>query len=71
MGKQKTSLCQKLLHTNRNRHHSTQVEFEFSEDPKDPSKRIAVNVTGPDGTDCKSKTKGSGKGKGKGIGINL
>mmetsp|Transcript_26620 Transcript_26620/g.67075 ORF Transcript_26620/g.67075 Transcript_26620/m.67075 type:complete len:119 (-) Transcript_26620:2569-2925(-) len=44
------------------------VEFEFSEDPKDPSKRIAVNVTGPDGADCKSKTKGSGKGKGKGKG---
>jgi CspA family cold shock protein len=42
-----------------------QVEFELEEDPKDSSKKVAVNVTGVDGADCAPKKKGSGKGKGK------
>jgi len=40
------------------------VEFELEEDPKDSSKKVAVNVTGLDGADCSAKKKGS-KGKGK------
>jgi len=47
----------------------SKVEFELEEDPKNPEKKIAVNVTGEDGGDCLPKTKstkGKGKGKGKG-----
>jgi CspA family cold shock protein len=41
------------------------VEYDLEEDPKNPEKKIAVNVTGEDGADCVPKTK-SAKGKGKG-----
>lgn len=47
------------------------VEYELESDPKNPEKKVAVNVTGPGGEACKPKTKGSGrggKGKGKGKG---
>jgi len=50
------------------------VEYELEADPKNPEKKIAVNVTGLDGEDCapKKKYKGGGKGskgkKGKGKG---
>lgn len=47
----------------------TTVEYDLKEDPKNPEKKIAVNVTGPDGADCEPKKKSSkGKGKGKGKG---
>jgi len=39
------------------------VEFSLEEDPKNPEKKIAVNVTGVDGEDCAPKRKGKGKGK--------
>jgi len=42
------------------------VEYELEADPKNAEKQIAVNVTGPEGEDCKPKPKGMGKGKGKG-----
>ena len=42
-----------------------QVEYELETDPKNPGKKVAVNVTGLDGVDCAPKTKG-GKGRGKG-----
>lgn len=32
----------------------TEVEFETTEDPKNPSKLIAINVTGIGGTNCES-----------------
>lgn len=45
------------------------IEFELETDPKNPEKKIAVNVTGPDGADCPPRKKGKGKGKkGKGKG---
>jgi len=45
------------------------VEYDTETDPKDSSKQVAVNVTGPDGADCEPKAKGKGKGKkGKGKG---
>lgn len=46
----------------------SKVEYELEEDPKNPEKKIAVNVTGADGDDCIPKKKGMGKGKGKGKG---
>jgi len=53
----------------------SKVEFELKEDPKNPDKKIAVNVTGEDGADCeprkkgeKGARKGGSKGKGKGKG---
>lgn len=44
----------------------SKVEFELADDPKDGSKKVAINVTGPNGDDCEAKQKGKGKGKGKG-----
>lgn len=44
----------------------SKVEYELEADPKNPEKKIAVNVTGVDGADCAPKKKGQGKGKGKG-----
>lgn len=43
----------------------SKVEYELEADPKNPEKKIAVNVTGVDGADCAPKKKGQGKGKGK------
>lgn len=42
----------------------SKVEYELESDPKNPEKKIAVNVTGVDGGDCAPKRKGQ-KGKGK------
>jgi len=45
------------------------VEYDLETDPKNPDKKIAVNVTGDGGEDCAAKKKGAGKGgkrKGKG-----
>jgi len=47
----------------------SKVEYELEEDPKNPEKKVAVNVTGENGDDCEAKKKGQGKGgkrKGKG-----
>lgn len=45
----------------------SKVEYELEADPKNPEKKIAVNVTGVDGADCAPKKKGAAKGgKGKG-----
>ncbi|CAD7958372.1 unnamed protein product [Amoebophrya sp. A25] len=41
----------------------SKVEFELADDPKDASKKVAINVTGLGGSDCESKAKGKGKGK--------
>lgn len=49
----------------------SKVSYELEPDPKNPQKKIAVNVTGVDGGDCAPKKKGQGKrkgGKGKGKG---
>jgi len=43
----------------------SEVEYELEEDPKNPEKKVAVNVTGKNGEDCEAKKKGQGKG-GKG-----
>lgn len=43
-----------------------EVEYDVKEDPKNPEKQVAVNVTGLDGEDCEARVKGKGKGKGKG-----
>jgi len=39
------------------------VEYDTEADPKDSSKMVAVNVTGPNGEDCEKRRKGKGKGK--------
>jgi len=44
----------------------SKVEYSLEADPKNPEKKIAVNVTGVDGEDCLPKRKGKGKGKGGG-----
>lgn len=45
----------------------SKVEFELSDDPKDSSRKVAINVTGPDGGECEPKQRSKGKGKkGKG-----
>jgi|ERR1711971_607128 len=44
----------------------SKVEYDLEDDPKNGDKKIAVNVTGPDGADCEARKKGQGKGKGKG-----
>jgi len=44
----------------------SKVEYSLEADPKNPEKKIAVNVTGIDGADCQPKRKGKGKGKGSG-----
>jgi len=47
--------------------HGSKVEYDLETDPKNPEKKIAVNVTGEDGGDCEARKKGKGKGrKGKG-----
>uniref|UniRef100_A0A7S1ZB96 RRM domain-containing protein n=1 Tax=Trieres chinensis TaxID=1514140 RepID=A0A7S1ZB96_TRICV len=33
------------------------VEFETMEDPKNPGKMVATNVTGPDGVDCEKRSR--------------
>jgi len=42
----------------------SKVEYDTKEDPKNPEKQVAVNVTGPDGKDCEPRKKGQGKGRG-------
>lgn len=44
------------------------VEYDLGNDEKDPEKKVAVNVTGPDGADCEPRGKGEGKKGGKGKG---
>lgn len=46
------------------------VEYDLETDPKNAEKKVAVNVTGPEGADCQPRQKGKGKGKkgGKGKG---
>ena len=44
------------------------VEYDLEADPKNPEKQIAVNVTGPDGSDCEKRPKGQGKRRSKGKG---
>lgn len=39
------------------------VEFDLEADPKNEEKKIAVNVTGVDGSDCAPRKKGKGKKK--------
>jgi len=46
----------------------SKVEYELEADPKNPEKKIAVNVTGVEGADCAPKRKGKGKKGGKGKG---
>jgi len=47
----------------------SKVAFDLEVDPKNPEKKVAINVTGPDGEDCIPRQKGAGKGgKGKGKG---
>jgi cold shock CspA family protein len=43
----------------------SKVKYEEKDDPKNPEKKVAVNVTGEDGGDCEAKKKGQGKGRAK------
>ena len=45
----------------------SKVEFKLETDPKNPEKKVAVDVTGVDGAECEPRVKGKGKrSKGKG-----
>jgi len=71
-----TSIKQESEDGFRSLEHGSIVEYDLQEDPRNPEKKVAVNVTGEGGADCIPRTRneskggkgGKSKGKGKGDG---